>query len=280
MQPGNETQPFRGVALPVWGGFAFAEIKWNPQLESSVGYSMLTIQNSDLQAADAFSKGQYGLINFRYYPVAKIMLGAEYQFGRRDNFNDGFHSVGNKIFGIKFKVSPIIFEKKINFSEYAAYIFPLAYLIDRDIIKKVKEASSFAKRMEILSNYYENLINKYSGSLKQVDIVTEIIKTSYDNNFKETVDELAVKYGISTRTLQRYFEAATSITSKQALQIMRIRKATSAYVQSPNTFDPVTYGYFDYSHFYKHINQFLQNHKLAHIQSYLQLLQGSGIINY
>ena len=28
------------------------------------------------------------------------------------------HSVGNKIFGIKFKVSPIILEKKINFSEY------------------------------------------------------------------------------------------------------------------------------------------------------------------
>jgi hypothetical protein len=25
------------------------------------------------------------------------MLGVEYQFGRSDNFHDGFHSVGNKI---------------------------------------------------------------------------------------------------------------------------------------------------------------------------------------
>ena len=96
-QPGNESQPFQGVALPALGFFSFAEIKWHPKLESSVGYSMLTIQNSDLQAADAFRKGQYGLINFRYYAVPKIMIGAEYQFGRRDNFKDDFHSTGNKI---------------------------------------------------------------------------------------------------------------------------------------------------------------------------------------
>ena len=190
------------------------------------------------------------------------------------------HFTGNKVFGIKFKVSPVIFEKKINFSEYTAYIFPLAYLIDRTIVEKVKQASSFERRMEILTAYYEGVINKYSGSLKQVDIVTEIIKSSFQNNFDETVDDLAIKYGISTRTLQRYFEAATGITSKQALQIMRIRKAASAYVQSPDNFNPTTFGYFDYSHFYKHINQFLRNHKAANIHSHLQLLQGSGIINY
>jgi hypothetical protein len=96
-QPGNLLQPYQGVALPVWGFFSFAEIKWNEKLESSVGYSMLTITNSDLQSADAFRKGQYGLINFRYYPISKIMFGAEYQYGRRDNFSDGFHSTGNKI---------------------------------------------------------------------------------------------------------------------------------------------------------------------------------------
>ena len=190
------------------------------------------------------------------------------------------HAPGNKIFGIKFKVSPVIFEKKINFSEYTDYIFPLAYLIDRRIIEKVKQADSFSRRMEILSAHYETIINKYSGSLKQVDVVTDIIKHSFENNFAETLEQLADNYSISTRTLQRYFEAATGISTKQALQIMRIRKALSAYVQSPNAFDPKLYGYFDYSHFYKHLNQFLRNHKAANIKSHLQLLQGSGIINY
>jgi len=95
--PANPVRSFEGTALPAWGFFSFAEIKWNVKLESSIGYSMLTITNSDLQSDDAFRKGQYGLFNFRYYPVDNVMVGIEYQYGRRDNFSDGFHAAGNKM---------------------------------------------------------------------------------------------------------------------------------------------------------------------------------------
>ena len=192
------------------------------------------------------------------------------------------HSVGNKIFGIKFKVSPVIFEKKINFSEYREYIFPLAYLIDRTIIEKVKKAASFQERVSLISDYYSKIIHKYSGSLKQVDMVTEIVQNCYQQNeFDIPIEVLAQKYGISSRTLQRYFEATTSISSKQALQMMRIRKAIKSFIQSPSKFDSTQFGYYDYSHFYKHLHQFLRKHPTAHIQSHLQLLQGSGAtVNY
>lgn len=190
------------------------------------------------------------------------------------------HFRGNKIFGIKFKVSPVIFQKKINFSEYREYIFPLAYLIERDVIEKIKQQNSFVKRMEFVSSYYDKIIKEYSGSLRQVDIVTDVMKNCYQGNFTTTIEEYSMKYNISTKTLQRYFEATTSITGKQALQMIRIRRAISAFAQSPASFDHSEYGYCDYSHFYKHINRFLKNHKLANIQSHLQLLQGSGIINY
>jgi outer membrane DcaP-like protein len=96
-QPGNVAQPFQGTALPVWGFLGFVEIKWTATLESSLGYSMLKIDNSDLQSANAFKKGQYGLINLRYQPLSNLTMAIEYQYGRRDNFSDGFHSNGNKI---------------------------------------------------------------------------------------------------------------------------------------------------------------------------------------
>jgi hypothetical protein len=96
-QPGNLAQPFQGTALPVWGFLAFAEINWTQTIVSSVGYSMLKIDNSDLQSAAAFKRGQYGLINLRYQPLINLIMAAEYQYGRRDNFSDGFHSNGNKI---------------------------------------------------------------------------------------------------------------------------------------------------------------------------------------
>jgi hypothetical protein len=95
--PGNTLTPVKGKALPAWGFFSFIEVDWTPKLRSSMGYSMITSRNSDLQAPDAFRKGQYGLFNLRCYPVDNVMVGIEYQYGKRNNFSDGFSSNANKI---------------------------------------------------------------------------------------------------------------------------------------------------------------------------------------
>ncbi len=184
------------------------------------------------------------------------------------------HSVGNKIFGIKFNVSPVLFQRKINFSEYREYIFPLAYLIDRGVIEKVKSAEAFEKRVEILSDHYEAIITQHAGSLKPVDIVTQILKDCTEQNcFDISIEKLSDNYNISTRTLQRYFEATTSIPSKQALQILRIRKAVEKLTATPDDFHFRQFGYYDYSHFYKHLKAFIGGHTIEILQPHLQLLR-------
>ena len=52
----------------------------------------LDIDNSNAQAANAFKKGQYALANLLYYPTANVFLGPEVQWGKRENFKDGFTS--------------------------------------------------------------------------------------------------------------------------------------------------------------------------------------------
>lgn len=184
------------------------------------------------------------------------------------------HAAGNKIFGIKFKVSPVIFQKRINFSEYREYIFPLSYLIDRSVIDGVRKAASFAERMRILSDYYEAIIRENAGSLRPVDIVTEILQDAAEKNaYEVSVEELSARYQVSTRTLQRYFEATTSITSKQALQILRIRKAVEKMTAHPDAFHYSQFGYYDYSHFYKHLKQFLNHQTISMVEPHLQLLK-------
>jgi AraC-like DNA-binding protein len=187
------------------------------------------------------------------------------------------HSTGNKIFGIKFRVSPVLFEKRVNFSEYREYIFPLAYLIDRKIIGKIKSASSFDERLHIVTEYYESIVARHSGSMKQVDIVTEILNHYSQGHYQISVETISEKYGISSRTLQRYFEATTSISSKQALQIMRIRKAVEDLTIDPEKFHFSNYGYYDYSHFHKHLKQFLNRHNTGILQPHLQLLKNNGV---
>jgi AraC-like DNA-binding protein len=185
-----------------------------------------------------------------------------------------FHRQGNSIFGIKFRISPVIFEKKIDFSEYRGFIFPLSYLLDRRIIDKVKSAATFEKRVQIVSSYYKQIVEKYSGSLQPVQIVKQILDNSYrTNRFSIPVETLAEQYRISSRTLQRYFEMATGVSSKKALQIMRIRKATAHIASNPATFHYSQYGYYDHSHFYKHLKQFLQKSTLEHLQPHLRLLE-------
>jgi AraC-like DNA-binding protein len=186
------------------------------------------------------------------------------------------HSDGNRIFGIKFRVSPVIFEKKVNFYEYREYIFPLAYLIDRRIIEEVKKAGSFEKRVHLVSEYYDRLVDKHAGSLKAVDIVTRILRDCSEKHSYDTpIEELSKKYNISSRTLQRYFEATTSITSKQALQIMRIRTAIEKLTTDPKHFHFSDFGYYDYSHFYKHLKQFLNTNTIDIIQPHLTLLKAA-----
>lgn len=89
---GNPRTPIVGTALPILGISAFIDLNWSAKWTSTVGYSLVDIDNSDGQADDAYKKGQYALANLLYYPVPSVFLGPEIQWGKRENFRDGFTS--------------------------------------------------------------------------------------------------------------------------------------------------------------------------------------------
>jgi hypothetical protein len=105
--PGNTTAPVKGVALPVLGLVAFLDHTWNEKFSSSVGWSMVDIDNSELQSANAFSHGNYAIGNVAYYPVPGVMTVVELQYGDRTNFEDDFDT---NIFKVQFSA-------KYNFSK-------------------------------------------------------------------------------------------------------------------------------------------------------------------
>ncbi len=192
----------------------------------------------------------------------------------RYNAIECFHKPGNHLFGIKFRISPVIFEKKINFAEYRGFIFPLSYLLDDGIISGIKKVVTFEERVSILSKYFIGLLAKHEDSMRPVSIVSKILDHCFQhNNFNVSLEEMAGRHKISVRTLQRYFEACTGISSKQALQVMRIRKATTHLINSPGDFHYSAYGYYDHSHFYKHLKQFLEKNTVKNTEPHQQLLE-------
>jgi hypothetical protein len=106
--PGNATAPVKGVALPVLGVVAFLDHNWNDRFSTAIGYSMVDIDNSPQQAPSAYKKGQYALGNLLYYPVKNVMMGAELQWGTRENFSDGWDTEDYRIqFSFKYNFSKV-----------------------------------------------------------------------------------------------------------------------------------------------------------------------------
>jgi AraC-like DNA-binding protein len=235
------------------------------------------------QYPKGFSDAQFANIGYTYI----INLGSPFvmQVGEkkfnmktdgflpRQNAIECFHKPGNHLFGIKFRISPVIFEKKINFSEYKGYIFPLSYLLEESVIESVKNAEDFESRVNILSKHFFTVLNKYEGSLQPVTIVSKVLDYCFQHNsFSISPEKLAAQQKISARTLQRYFEMCVGIGTKQALQLMRIRKAVAHLANSPGDFHYSLYGYYDHSHFYKHLKQFLQKNTIKALRAHTHLL--------
>lgn len=236
------------------------------------------------QYSRGFSDAQFANVGYTYLinlgtPYVMQVADQRYQmksdgFLPRYNAIECYHKPGNHIFGIKFRISPVIFEKKIDFSEYRGYIFPLSYLLSPTVLQQVKQAADFDTRVELLCDYFTRLVLNYEGAMHPVHLVSQILDHCYQHNdFSVSIEQLAADNGVSSRTLQRYFEMCTGISSRQALQIMRIRKATYHLANDPESFHFSLYGYYDHSHFYKHLKSFLDNNTLGKTeQPHLQLL--------
>jgi len=112
-------KPIKGVPLPMYSAVVFLDHTWNEKFSTAIGYSMLNIDNSDGQTYDAFHRGQYALANLIYYPVPNVMMGAEVQWGNRENFNNLEEDGENQYPENYLKTADIIkvqFSFKYNFS--------------------------------------------------------------------------------------------------------------------------------------------------------------------
>src|SRR5262249_6021390 len=102
----NAVTPILGKPLPITAWSLFVDHTWSTKFSSAVGYSRQDIDTTAGQAPTAFKAGQYALGNLLSTPVPNVMIGGEWQWGRRTNFSDGFHSDGRKLqFAFKYNFS-------------------------------------------------------------------------------------------------------------------------------------------------------------------------------
>ena len=106
----NEDEEIEGV--PLLGLVGFLEHNWSDKFATALGYSSIDMDNLAGQSANSFDKGQYILANLQYFPAPNVMMVGEYQWGSRDNFEDGWNTSISKVqFSFKYNFSQSFFRK-------------------------------------------------------------------------------------------------------------------------------------------------------------------------
>ena len=104
--PGNAVTPVIGEALRDLGLVVYLDHNWSDEWSSTIGYSRVSIDNSELQLPLAFRIGQYSTANLVWYPVKNVWMGGEFQWIQRRNFSDGFVSHDTRLqFSLRFSFS-------------------------------------------------------------------------------------------------------------------------------------------------------------------------------
>jgi hypothetical protein len=104
--PGNAVTPVTGQALGDIGLLFYLDHNWNERWSTAAGYSRVDIDNSDLQAANAYKNGQYASFNLLCTPAPSVLMGGEFIWGNRDNHSDGYSVSDYRVqFSVKYSFS-------------------------------------------------------------------------------------------------------------------------------------------------------------------------------
>jgi hypothetical protein len=74
--------------LPVIAGMLAYQHWWHRKWGSTIGYSVVNVDNASGQAGSDYHMGHYAILNLRYYPAERVMIGGEMLYGQRED-NDG-----------------------------------------------------------------------------------------------------------------------------------------------------------------------------------------------
>lgn len=78
LAPGDELE-----GLNVWAGLAGYQHWWNRRWASTASYSFVVVDNNAGEPGSDYQTGQYGVLNLRYYPTERVMIGGEMLYGVR-----------------------------------------------------------------------------------------------------------------------------------------------------------------------------------------------------
>ena len=123
---------------------------------------------------------------------------------------------------------------------------------------KLLDASTLGDRIQLLEKFLISKLVHSEKKIKKIDLINDVMKELTRDDFFENIDNVASRYGITSRYLQKLFVQHTGLTPKLYSKINRFQNSLVLVSQKNASLTSIAYecGYFDQSHFIREFRTF------------------------
>lgn len=126
-----------------------------------------------------------------------------------------------------------------------------------ELHSKLLETESLAKRIDCVEAFLLNRLLT-AGKIDKITLVQQVMHELKQEDFFDNIENVASRYGISSRYLQKIFLQYTGLTPKLYSKINRFQNSLLLLSKENQSLTSIAYecGYFDQSHFIKEFRRF------------------------
>jgi AraC-like DNA-binding protein len=120
------------------------------------------------------------------------------------------------------------------------------------------ETPTWNKRIELVEAFLLCRLSLSEKKFGKADVVSDVMNEIREKDFFDNIDNVASRYGITSRYLQKLFLQYTGLTPKLYSKINRFQNSLRLVTKKDTSLTSIAYdcGYFDQSHFIREFKSF------------------------
>lgn len=167
----------------------------------------------------------------------------------------------SQVFGIRFHPAAAAFLLNDDVSLYNNSVLDLSSVAGkaiRDLHGRLQDAKSLEQRITLVDDYLIKKLADRANVTSKIDLVRQVMTEVTKKDFFDNIENVAERYGITSRYLQKVFVQHTGLTPKLYIKINRFQNSLVLMGKKEMTLTSVahTSGYFDQSHFIREFKSF------------------------
>lgn len=173
-----------------------------------------------------------------------------------------FRSQGkNTMLGARFYPHTASLFLQPNISEFNNQVTDYTAIADKAVQtlhQQLLEAGTTRARLALLEAYLLQRLTQLEKKLPKPRLIGKVIEEMQQSDFFDNINNVADRYGITSRYLQKLFLQHTGLTPKLYNQVHRFQNSLQLIAQQHQSLTAIAYacGYFDQSHFIREFKSF------------------------